>query len=145
MMFQLFNPLEQFQLVPFITLRTGVFDFSLTNSTFFIIWSLVVFLLLVYLCTFVGKGSIVPNRWQSFLENLYHLVLGVVLDNLNLIDCWDWTVFSDLEILQMIVSRAYRPTISQLSSWYQHYKCNIADLFQFQHVDCHMMKVLSVL
>ena len=82
-MFQLFNPLEQFQLVPFITLRSGTFDFSLTNSTFFIIWSLVIFILFVHLCTFQGGGTVVPNRWQIILENLYSLVLGVVLDNLD--------------------------------------------------------------
>jgi ATP synthase subunit 6 len=82
-MFQSFNPLEQFQLVPLINLRNGAFDFSFTNSSFFIVWSLVVFLLFVYLCTFQGGGTVVPNRWQTILENLYLLVLGVVLDNLN--------------------------------------------------------------
>ena len=56
------NPLEQFQLVPLIRLQFGTIDLSFTNSTFFMVWRLFVFLLLVHLVTLNGKGYIIPNR-----------------------------------------------------------------------------------
>jgi len=82
-MFNLSNPLEQFQLVPLISIQIGNLDLSFTNSTFFIIWSLGVFLLLVYLSTLNGGGSIIPNRWQLIIENIYAVVLGIALDNIG--------------------------------------------------------------
>jgi len=82
-MFNLSNPLEQFQLVPLISIRIGNLDLSFTNSTFFMLWRLVVFLLLVHLSTFFGGGSIVPNRWQLIIENIYGVVLGIALDNIG--------------------------------------------------------------
>ena len=60
-MFNLSNPLEQFQLVPLISIRIGNLDLSFTNSTFFIVWRLSVFLLLVYLATLNGGGNAGPN------------------------------------------------------------------------------------
>jgi ATP synthase subunit 6 len=82
-MFFVNSPLEQFQLVPLISLRSGTMDISFTNSTFFMVWSLVVFLLLVYLSTLHGGGTIVPNRWQIIVEGIYTAVLGFVLDNIG--------------------------------------------------------------
>lgn len=82
-MFFVNSPLEQFQLVPLITLRSGTMDISFTNSTFFMVWSLIVFLLLVHLSTLHGGGTIVPNRWQIIVEGVYTAVLGFVIDNIG--------------------------------------------------------------
>jgi F-type H+-transporting ATPase subunit a len=82
-MFSFYNPLEQFQLVPLITLQSGTVDISFTNSTFFMLWGVTVFLLVVYLSTFQGGGTVVPNRWQIIVEGIYTAVLGVVLDNIG--------------------------------------------------------------
>jgi ATP synthase subunit 6 len=82
-MFSFYNPLEQFQLVPLITLQSGTMDVSFTNSTFFMLWGVTVFLLVVYLSTFQGGGTVVPNRWQIIVEGIYTAVLGVVLDNIG--------------------------------------------------------------
>jgi ATP synthase subunit 6 len=82
-MFSFSNPLEQFQLVPLITLRSGTMDVSFTNSTFFMLWGVTVFLLVVYLSTFQGGGTVVPNRWQIIVEGIYTAVLGFVLDNIG--------------------------------------------------------------
>jgi F-type H+-transporting ATPase subunit a len=82
-MFCLANPLEQFQLVPLIPLRSGRIDISFTNSGLFMVWGMAVFFLVVYLSTLNGGGTIVPNRWQILVEGIYTTVMDFVMSNIG--------------------------------------------------------------
>jgi len=79
------SPLEQFQVLPIVTLYFGFFDISLTNET--IILFLITFFTLVLICSLSKKSdnsfSIIPNRWQSILEIIYKLILSLVTDNIK--------------------------------------------------------------
>jgi ATP synthase subunit 6 len=82
-MFSLLSPLEQFEIIPLIPFGFGVFDFSITNSSFFIIFILAVFIIFVHLLSVKGLGFIVPNRWQLLLENFYKFTLNITLENMG--------------------------------------------------------------
>lgn len=79
------SPLEQFQVLPIVSLYFGFFDFSITNET--IIFSLILFFSMVL---FLGLSKptdnsfyLVPNRWQSFVEIIHNMVLSLVTDNIK--------------------------------------------------------------
>ena len=85
MLLDLFSPLEQFQVYPLFTIRSGFFDFSITNQTAFVF--LVLFLVLIFLLYSVKHEDnslfIVPTRWHFIFEVFYSLVLNMVLDNIT--------------------------------------------------------------
>jgi F-type H+-transporting ATPase subunit a len=78
-----FNPLEQFQIVPLISLNVGAVDISFTNSALAAVGASTFFILLARLVFHTGQGSIVPSRWQSLLEMIYDVVAGVLNDNVG--------------------------------------------------------------
>nr|ABV25022.1 ATPase subunit 6 [Boehmeria nivea]ABV25023.1 ATPase subunit 6 [Boehmeria nivea]ABV25024.1 ATPase subunit 6 [Boehmeria nivea] len=71
------SPLEQFEILPLIPLNIGNLYFSFTNSSFFMLFTLSLVLLLLYFVTKKG-GNLVPNAWQSLVELLYSFVLNLV-------------------------------------------------------------------
>ena len=79
------SPLEQFEILPIISLNLGNFDFSITNQT------IILFLICFFIITLFFAGLkpttnslfIVPNRWQSIIEGMYMLVLAMVTDNIG--------------------------------------------------------------
>lgn len=77
----IYSPLEQFQILP---LFYGFhYNFSFTNASLIIIFSLVSFLLFQSLVLGAKKGYIVPSRWQILNEGLYNIVVTIVEDNLG--------------------------------------------------------------
>lgn len=77
----IYSPLEQFQILPLISLPFFSFDFSVTNATILSVLSLGSFL---FLNSLVGTNPyLVPTRWQYGLESLYTAIGGIVEDNLG--------------------------------------------------------------
>jgi len=77
----LHSPLEQFQIFPLIV---GFhYNFSFTNASLIIIFSLTSFLLFQSLVFGSNKGYIVPSRMQILIEGLYNLIVNLVKDNLG--------------------------------------------------------------
>src|SRR6476469_5619410 len=77
----IYSPLEQFQILP---LFYGLhYNFSFTNASLIIIFSLLSFLLFQSLVLGNKKGYIVPSRWQILNEGLYNMVVTIVEDNLG--------------------------------------------------------------
>lgn len=69
----LLSPFEQFEINPIIAVNTA---FSITNSTFFMLFAVGTLVSLFYLSTY--KSSIVPSAWQSLIEFLYEFVVGLI-------------------------------------------------------------------
>lgn len=72
------SPLEQFEIVPLLPIRLGSFDISFTNSSLMMVISAALIVILVQLISVDGNGYLVPSRWQSFVESIYTLVLGIL-------------------------------------------------------------------
>jgi F-type H+-transporting ATPase subunit a len=66
----IWSPLEQFAIIRWIPLKLGNFDFSLTNSSFYLILSLTLLLYLFYGTTRNG-GPVIPSAWGSLVEMIY--------------------------------------------------------------------------
>jgi ATP synthase subunit 6 len=83
--FFLTSPLEQFRVLPLISLNFGGLDVSFTNETLILV--LVFFISIVFFSSVVKQEDksffIIPSRWQSIIEIIYSLVLGLVADNIN--------------------------------------------------------------
>jgi len=62
------NPLEQFQIVPLIPIRSGAIDISFTNSSLMMVLATGAFLTLCRLVLIEGQGNLIPNRWQALVE-----------------------------------------------------------------------------
>ena len=63
------SPLEQFKIHPILSLHAGNLDFSITNSTVYMLASVGLFLLLCGM-VFHRGGRLIPSLWQCLLEML---------------------------------------------------------------------------
>ncbi len=73
------DPLHQFAIQPIVPLKIGSLDLSFTNSSLWMVITLVV--LAVFL---LGGGTrLVPGRWQSMKEVSYEFVASMVRDTLG--------------------------------------------------------------
>jgi len=77
------SPLEQFELIPLIPLSIGSLDISFTQSTFFMCIGITAFLSLFRMILINGGGTIVPNRWQVFLEGIFQLCMSLSTDTIE--------------------------------------------------------------
>nr|YP_011027798.1 ATPase subunit 6 [Lepidium sativum]DBA44171.1 TPA_asm: ATPase subunit 6 [Lepidium sativum] len=77
------SPLDQFEIVPLISINIGNFYFSFTNPSLFMLLTLSFFLLLIHFVTKKGGGNLVPNAWQSLVELLYDFVLNLVKEQIG--------------------------------------------------------------
>lgn len=77
------SPLEQFSIHPLILMKIGNFYFSFTNSSLFMLLTLVLVLLLLSFVTKKGGGKLVPNAWQSLVELIYDFVLNLVNEQIG--------------------------------------------------------------
>jgi len=78
------SPLEQFQILPLISLRFGNFDISFTNGNLIILIAIgSFFLLMQMLLSQKGSFYIVPSRWQIVIETFYETVANMLYDNLG--------------------------------------------------------------
>lgn len=70
------DPMHQFEITPLVPLHIGGYDLSITNST---VWMLVTVLgASLFLTMAVTRGALVPGRVQSIAEMLYEMVAGMV-------------------------------------------------------------------
>ena len=76
----LFSPLEQFEIVPLLSLFLGS-KFAFTNASFFLF--LAISITLCFLHTTMFKSTILPNRWQSITEMVFEFVQNMTLEALG--------------------------------------------------------------
>lgn len=75
------NPMEQFTVKPLIPLHAGGYDISLTNSSLFMILSVVCVTTLFALCL---RGSkIVPTKAQCIPEAVYGFIASLIKENIG--------------------------------------------------------------
>jgi ATP synthase subunit 6 len=77
------SPLEQFELIPLIPLFLGSLDISFTHSSLFMCIGLAAFLALFRMILINKGGTIVPNRWQVFLEGIFQLCMSLSNDTIE--------------------------------------------------------------
>jgi ATP synthase subunit 6 len=83
-MIQFFSPLEQFEIIPLISIYLNVLDFSITNEVvilsliFFFVYSLFIF----STKTETSSFYIIPHRWQIVVEGMFKLILAMIVDNI---------------------------------------------------------------
>jgi len=83
MMFFLASPLEQFQILPIIPIRLGIFDFSITNATLILAFGLFTFIFVLTSLLSKQGGYVVPSRIQFIVETIYGVVYGLLNDNVG--------------------------------------------------------------
>lgn len=83
------SPLEQFEILPLVSLYFGGLDFSITNETIILI--LIFFIISVFIdsCSKSTVGEersslfIVPHNWQVTLEIIYKMILSMIIENID--------------------------------------------------------------
>jgi ATP synthase subunit 6 len=83
-MFVLFSPLEQFSILPLISISFLGLDFSITNSV--IISTVGFFCFLFALYSILSEKEnfyVAPNRIQYVVETIYSVVYGLINDNVG--------------------------------------------------------------
>ncbi len=70
------DPLHQFDIKPIIPLKIGEWDISFTNSSLFMILSVLFICIIVHFAT--NKPHLVPNRLQVSIEILFHFIVDMV-------------------------------------------------------------------
>ena len=60
------NPLEQFEIAPWIPIQVGDVDVSFTNSAAFMVFAILASSAMMVLS--VRKRALVPGRWQLLAE-----------------------------------------------------------------------------
>ena len=82
-MFLINSPLEQFNIIPLIPITIGGLDFSITNAVFFMLLNFFVYYTLFNMLFVEGNGYIVPNRYQTIIEEIYDMCLGLIKGNVG--------------------------------------------------------------
>ena len=77
----IYSPLEQFELVAVVPLTFFGLNFSLTNSSFFLILTLS--FLFFWLSLSFYRNSLIPNNWQIIKEFMYEITSSIIKDNLG--------------------------------------------------------------
>lgn len=75
------SPIAQFEIKKLIDLSFGGFDVSLTNSSAFMV--LTVMAVTLFLMLGMRRGELVPGRWQSMAELSYEFIAGLLRDNVG--------------------------------------------------------------
>ncbi len=76
-----FDPLHQFVIETLVPIKIGGIDISFTNSSLFMTLALVLASALLILG--MGRGNVVPGRWQSLAEMSYEFVAGLIRDTIG--------------------------------------------------------------
>ncbi len=76
-----FDPLHQFVIETLVPIKIGGIDISFTNSSLFMTLALVLASALLILG--MGRGHVVPGRWQSIAELSYEFVAGLIRDTIG--------------------------------------------------------------
>ena len=75
------SPVEQFTIKTLVPLEACGYDISFTNASLFMVLSVIVSSLFLYLG--IKKSSLIPNRFQSSVELLYEFVSNMVKENVG--------------------------------------------------------------
>ena len=75
------SPVEQFTIKTLVPLEAFGYDISFTNASLFMVLSVIVSSLFLYLG--IKKSSLIPNRFQSSVELLYEFVSNMVKENVG--------------------------------------------------------------
>ena len=75
------SPVEQFTIKTLVPLEVFGYDISFTNASLFMVLSVIVSSLFLYLG--IKKSSLIPNRFQSSVELLYEFVSNMVKENVG--------------------------------------------------------------
>lgn len=81
----IFSPLDQFEILPLISLNLGFFDLSITNATV-ILFLVSFFLIVLYFLTvnIITKSPFIySNNWQLLFNTNFLLIKGLVADNIG--------------------------------------------------------------
>ena len=73
------SPLEQFEIKRIVPLDIGGLDLSFTNSSLFMV--LAVAIASAFLILGIGRGALVPGRWQSMAELSYEFIANLIREN----------------------------------------------------------------
>lgn len=79
------SPLEQFEVIPLITLYLNGIDFSITNETIILIL-IFSFINILFFSCFNSKDetlSLVPSKFQILFEAIYKIIISLIIDNLG--------------------------------------------------------------
>lgn len=76
------SPLEQFEIITILPFTFMGLNISITNSSFFLLFSVFVAIFWLYLSFF--NTSVIPNSWQLIQEYFYLLTSNIVKDNLGI-------------------------------------------------------------
>ena len=76
------SPLEQFKIHSLLSLHVGNFDFSITNSTVYMLASISLFLTLCAMVFHKG-GRLIPSLWQCLLEMIYEFVYSLAVEQIG--------------------------------------------------------------
>nr|NP_038197.1 ATP synthase F0 subunit 6 [Synura synuroidea]AAF36963.1 ATP synthase F0 subunit 6 [Synura synuroidea] len=84
----IFSPLQQFEILPLVNLYFGFFDFSITNSFVITILFFVISFIFIFILSDFKNNNIYIffSRWGIILNDLYLLIIGLVIDNIGLKD-----------------------------------------------------------
>ena len=75
------SPLEQFEVVPFVELKTQNIDLSFTNSSLSMV--ITVAIITIFLTLSVNTRSIIPSRLQLVSELMYNFVAQLLSDTVG--------------------------------------------------------------
>lgn len=75
------SPLQQFEIKPIIPIELGGADVSFTNSSLFMVISLV--LISGFMILGMRRGAIVPGRWQCATEMAYEFIANMLRDTVG--------------------------------------------------------------
>nr|YP_010555048.1 ATP synthase F0 subunit 6 [Kappaphycus malesianus]UYR20469.1 ATP synthase F0 subunit 6 [Kappaphycus malesianus] len=75
------SPLEQFEIVALLPLSVFGFNFSLTNSSLFLI--IAFFILIFWISLSFYNTTLIPNNWQLVKEFIYITTSSMVKDNIG--------------------------------------------------------------
>ena len=75
------SPLEQFEIIPFVQIKSGGVDLSFTNSSLSMI--ITVAFITIFLTATVKTRSIIPTRLQLISEMSYNFVAQLLKDTIG--------------------------------------------------------------
>lgn len=75
------SPLEQFEIVTILPLCFYGLNFSLTNSSLFII--IISGILISWTSLSIFSNTLIPNNWQLIKESIYNITINMVQDNMG--------------------------------------------------------------
>ena len=115
------NPLEQYSIFSLFIIFEKITNTSYTslvfsNSSFFLLLNILIFLFLVKLLLLNNKISVIPNRFQYILESIYNFVLNMILESVGPVAkkyfSWIFFLFISLLIINLSGMVPYSFTVT---------------------------------